>query len=196
LISNEDMDQLIEDEALKQQDWSILRVSDKLRMRWDIYIILISLYTTITVPVDIAFKPEVFHSIAVTVVEAFIDLTFFVDIIINFRTTFISKDTGEEIYDSKLIAKKYLTGRFIIDFISSFPWEKLTRGESDILTALGLLKIVRLGRIYDVIMSLNTKSDFKAFLKVLWLIFSLFLYTHCIACLWYYIIIAEEVYVP
>ena len=61
---------------------------------------------------------------------------------------------------------------------------------------LGMLKLVRVTRINVVIRNLNAKSDFKAFLKVLWLVFSLFLYNHVIACLWYYIIIIKEIYVP
>lgn len=58
--------------------------------------------------------------------ESFIDLSFFIDIAINFRTTFISNKTGEEIYNPKLIAKRYvLGGRFLIDFLSSIPFDKL-----------------------------------------------------------------------
>jgi hypothetical protein len=46
-----------------------------------------------------------------------------------------------------------------------------------------------------VIRNLNIKSDSKAFLRVLWLIFFLFLYLHVIACLWYYIVKDNEVWV-
>jgi hypothetical protein len=46
-----------------------------------------------------------------------------------------------------------------------------------------------------VIRNLNIKSDSKAFLRVLWLIFFLFLYLHVIACLWYYIVKDNEAWV-
>lgn len=129
--------------------------------------------------------------------ESFIDLSFFIDIAINFRTTFISNKTGEEIYNPKLIAKRYiLGGRFLIDFLSSIPFDKLAGQSNDILPMLGMLKLFRVTRISVVIRNFNAKSDFKAFLKVLWLVFSLFLYNHVIACLWYYVIIVEEVYIP
>lgn len=174
-----------------------MRVSSKFRLRWDIYIIIAAIYNTITIPMDIAFKPEILASIGITIMESFIDLTFFIDMFINFRTTYISSKTGEEIYDSKLIAKRYiLGGRFFLDFLSSIPFDKLSGGSNDVLPMLGMLKLFRISRINVVIRNLNTKSDFKAFLKVLWLVFFLFLYNHVIACLWYYIIIVKEIYVP
>jgi hypothetical protein len=41
------------------------------------------------------------------VFNSIIDVSFLVDIIIVFRTTIIGDD-GEDVYDAKLIAKKYL----------------------------------------------------------------------------------------
>ena len=78
-----------------------------MRLRWDIFIIVLALYNTIVIPLTIAFDPPILDGIAIGVFESFIDLAFFTDIVINFRTTFISSVTGEEIYDSKDIAKHY-----------------------------------------------------------------------------------------
>lgn len=61
---------------------------------------------------------------------------------------------------------------------------------------LGMLKLFRVTRISVVIRNLNIKSGTKASLKVMWLVFSLFLITHSIACLWYYIIIIDEIFIP
>ena len=172
-------------------------MSSKFRLRWDIYIIIAAIYNTITIPLDIAFKPSILNSVGITIMESFIDLSFFIDMLINFRTSYISTKTGEEIKDTYLIAKKYIFGgRFVIDFLSSIPFDKLAGAQNDILPMLGMLKLVRVTRINVVIRNLNAKSDFKAFLKVLWLVFSLFLYNHVIACLWYYVIIVKEVYIP
>lgn len=46
---------------------------------------------------------------------------FLVDILLNFRTTFYLSSTGDEIFDTKLIAKNYLLGNFTIDIISCMP---------------------------------------------------------------------------
>lgn len=50
-----------------------------------------------------------------------VDLVFFVDIIINFRTSYIDGH-GEEIIDPQLISAAYLFHpRFIIDLLSTIP---------------------------------------------------------------------------
>jgi hypothetical protein len=40
------------------------------------------------------------------------------------------------------------------------------------------------------------RADTKAFLRVLWLIFFLFMYTHIIGCLWFYVVNQNEQWVP
>lgn len=79
-------------------------MSSKYRLRWDIYIIVAAIYNSITIPLNIAFNPEFLSTILITSFESIIDLTFFIDIFLNFRTTYISTKTGEEIKDPKLIA--------------------------------------------------------------------------------------------
>ena len=56
-----------------------------------------------------------------------IDLCFFADILITFRTTFYDPISGDEVFDKYLIAKKYLTGRFIIDFLSTVPFDNIAK---------------------------------------------------------------------
>ena len=104
----------------------IIRESSKAKLRWDIYIILLAIYNSVTIPLGIAYHPEGLDSTGVTVFESFIDLSFFIDIFVNFRTSFISPKTGDEIYDPKQIAKKYIFGgRFFLDLLSSIPFDKL-----------------------------------------------------------------------
>ena len=149
-----------------------------------------------TIPLGIAFNPVELDSVGCTIFDSFIDLIFFIDIFVNFRTSYISTQNGEEIYDPKLIAKKYiLGGRFIIDLLSSIPFDKLA-GNNDILPILGMLKLFRVARISDVIRNLSIKKETKAMLKVLWLVVFLFLYSHVIACLWYYVVKDAEKWVP
>ena len=49
----------------------------------------------------------------------FIDFIYIVDIIFAFRTTYIDVVTGDEITQPSLLAKKYLSGSALIDFISA-----------------------------------------------------------------------------
>jgi hypothetical protein len=55
----------------------------------------------------------------------FVDIAFFVDIIICFRTTFMDFKTGDEILNSKLIAKSYLVDRFWMDLLSMLPLDEM-----------------------------------------------------------------------
>lgn len=178
-----------------QDDIFMWRESDKQRLRWDILIICLALYTSVCIPLGIAFDFATIDSVAFGVFDSTVDLIFMIDLLINFRTTYISSSNGDEIYDPKLIAKKYLTGRFIIDLLSSFPLDKLS-GNNSYLPMLGMLKLVRVARISVVITNLNIKSGTKALLKVAWLVTSLFIFLHVVACLWYYIIRDKEDWIP
>ena len=172
----------------------MFRESEPFKVRWDVIVIIFALYNSITIPLGIAFEPEQLISTGFTIFDSFVDLCFFIDLFINFRTTYISAINGEEIRDPKKIAFRYLTGRFIIDLISTIPFDKLA-GHNKFLPILKLLKLVRVFRISMVIRNLNIKSDSKAFLRVLWLIFFVFLYLHVIACLWYYLVKDDETWV-
>ena len=50
---------------------------------------------------------------------------FFVDIVMNFRTTYFNAKTGVEIIDKQSIIKNYLLGSFIIDLLSTIPFDVL-----------------------------------------------------------------------
>jgi hypothetical protein len=103
--------------------------------------------------------------------------------------------SGDEIFDPKMIAFKYIIEmRFILDVLSSIPFN--TIGSSEILPMLGMLKLFRVTRVSQVIRNLNIRADTKAFLRVLWLIFFLFLYIHVIGCLWFYASNAEQTWTP
>ena len=53
------------------------------------------------------------------IIEHFIDVIYCVDILINFRTTFHDKSTGDEITKPILIAKKYIQSGFPLDFVAT-----------------------------------------------------------------------------
>jgi len=47
---------------------------------------------------------------------------------LNFRTSYIHSQTGEEILKGKEIALNYMKGYFIIDLLSAIPFDLITRG--------------------------------------------------------------------
>ena len=82
----------------------------------------------------------------------------------------------------------------MIDFLSAltvlanletlgFPMSAET---SDILTSFGLLKIFRITRISGIINKLKVSAEDKSAMKILYVLFLLFLFHHMIACaLWF-----------
>lgn len=136
-------------------------------------------------------------------IEWVIDFFFFVDIGIGFLTSFQDVFTGDEIFAPRLIAKKYLRGEFIIDFLSTFPFTII--GEFfgikatiyyTLATLCKLLKILRIRRIPKLIANSNLLQEDKAFGLAVTTVFILCIYVHCIACLLWSIFTIDKVWVP
>jgi uncharacterized protein YdaL len=88
----------------------IIPVNHPYRIRWDLFIILLSIYNAIMVPIEVSFAPDFFQSSYIFWTERVIDMLFTIDIIVNFRCAYLHKRTGDEIRDWKLIACNYLKG--------------------------------------------------------------------------------------
>ncbi len=59
------------------------------------------------------------------VLNSLIDFVFFLDIVVNFRTTFYDIETGDEVFDAKRTGRKYLKSRFTIDLLSTIPFDNI-----------------------------------------------------------------------
>lgn len=68
-----------------------IRVNDLRRIRWDLFVMILSVWNCYTLPFDVAFKPPVFETVYLTVFNNIIDFVFFLDIILNFRTTIYNR---------------------------------------------------------------------------------------------------------
>jgi hypothetical protein len=130
--------------------------------------------------------------------DSIIDLIFTLDIILRFRTTYIDQVSGEEVDDSYLIGMRYIKSpQFFLDLISTVPLDEFfPDNEIGVLKFLGLFKIFRVFRISNVIMNLNQSQELKALLKVVQLIFYMFLYIHAAGTTWNFFVTIEEVWIP
>jgi hypothetical protein len=84
-----------------------------LKMRWDLLLALMIMYSVISIPFRIAFEFDA-EGFAM-VVDIIIDIFFALDILVTFRTGYLDVD-AEMQYNQKKIAKHYLTSWFAIDF--------------------------------------------------------------------------------
>lgn len=72
-------------------------------MKWDLVIIFFTIYNCISIPYEVSFSKGFSDHITITILEHTIDFLFFVDILFNFRTTYINEKTGFEIGEPKKI---------------------------------------------------------------------------------------------
>ena len=135
----------------------IIRHLNDNRIYWDFFIILLAIYNSLALPMEIAFKPPWLMTSVNYTLNTIIDCLFAIDIIIIFRTTYVCPSTGAEIIEGKQIAKNYLSGRFIIDLLSTIPFDKiqsrreLSNGQFEnpgnnyaIISCLKLIRVLRL----------------------------------------------------
>ncbi|CRL03811.1 CLUMA_CG016538, isoform A [Clunio marinus] len=88
---------------------------------WDWLILVSTFYVAFVVPYNAAFVQTDRLTMASDVI---VEALFIVDILLNFRTTFVSRK-GEVVSDSKLIALNYLRGWFVVDFLAAIPFDHL-----------------------------------------------------------------------
>lgn len=76
------------------------------------------------VPFNVAFKAHDQRR-QLIIADCIVEVFFIVDIVINFRTTYIDKKSGRIITQKKMIAMHYLKRWFIVDFLAALPFEAL-----------------------------------------------------------------------
>ena len=96
------------------------------KTRWDIFIILLAVFNSITLPLELAVLPPfMLDNWYLDAFNHIIDVLFFFDIVISFRTSYVNQMTGDEIFNTKKIANNYMQGRFWIDAASTIPFDSV-----------------------------------------------------------------------
>ncbi|XP_024918013.1 potassium voltage-gated channel subfamily H member 7-like isoform X2 [Cynoglossus semilaevis] len=183
--------------------WTILHYSP-FKAVWDWLILLLVIYTAIFTPYSAAFllndigeqrRRECGYSCSpLNVVDLIVDIMFIVDILINFRTTYVNNNEEVVSHPSK-IAIHYFKGWFLIDMVAAIPFDLLIfgSGSDETTTLIGLLKTARLLRLVRVARKLDRYSEYGA--AVLMLLMCIFaLIAHWLACIWYAIGNMEKPY--
>ncbi|XP_075743726.1 potassium/sodium hyperpolarization-activated cyclic nucleotide-gated channel 2-like isoform X1 [Rhipicephalus microplus] len=143
------------------------------RMYWDLCLTVLLVANLVLIPVDVAFyaDPGDLYWMAFHLTS---DAIFFVDIVFNFRTGVITTEGVERVnLDPKYIARHYLKTWFLLDFLSTVPFDYIcvlvetafkNLRQPGALSAirllhlaklLGLLKLLRLSRLCRYLSSLQ-----------------------------------------
>uniref|UniRef100_A0A8C5PJK1 Potassium voltage-gated channel subfamily H member 2 n=1 Tax=Leptobrachium leishanense TaxID=445787 RepID=A0A8C5PJK1_9ANUR len=181
-------------QAPRIHKWTILHYSP-FKAVWDWLILLLVIYTAIFTPYSAAFllndqeeqdKENCGYSCnPLSVVDLMVDIMFIIDILINFRTTYVNSNEEVVSHPGK-IAIHYFKGWFLIDMVAAIPFDLLIfgSGSEETTTLIGLLKTARLLRLVRVARKLDRYSEYGA--AVLFLLMCTFaLIAHWLACIWY-----------
>ncbi|XP_076265799.1 eag-like K[+] channel isoform X3 [Rhynchophorus ferrugineus] len=156
---------------------------------WDWLILIATFYVAVVVPYNASFlRPE--SERPSVIMDVFVEALFFIDILLNFRTTFLNKK-GEVVSDWKSISLNYLKTWFLVDFLAALPFDLLYAlyGEESGPSHTHLIKLTRLLRLLRLLQKIDRYSQYSAMILTL-LMLSFTLVAHWLACIWY--VIAQE----
>ncbi|XP_032934850.1 potassium voltage-gated channel subfamily H member 6 isoform X2 [Catharus ustulatus] len=184
--------------------WTILHYSP-FKAVWDWLILLLVIYTAVFTPYSAAFLLNEeqmeekrwdcsYTCDPLNIIDLIVDIMFIVDIVINFRTTYVNINDEVVSHPGK-IAIHYFKGWFLIDMVAAIPFDLLIfrSGSDETTTLIGLLKTARLLRLVRVARKLDRYSEYGA--AVLFLLMCTFaLIAHWLACIWYAIGNVERPY--
>ncbi|PWA13780.1 hypothetical protein CCH79_00017116 [Gambusia affinis] len=156
---------------------------------WDWLILLATFYVAVTVPYNVCFSGGRDEGGASrnppSVSDILVEILFILDIMLNFRTTFVST-SGQVVYDARSICVHYVTTWLFVDLVAALPFDLLYAFNVTVNFRVHLLKTVRLLRLLRLLQKLERYSQYSA--VVLTLLMSMFaLLAHWMACVWYYI---------
>lgn len=112
--------------------WWILLHYSPFKAFWDWIILLLVLYTAVFTPYSAAFLLDEHGGFrqrrcgytcnALNIVDLMVDVLFIVDIVMNFRTTYVDQKDVVVTQPSR-IAKHYIKGWFFIDLFAAIPFD-------------------------------------------------------------------------
>lgn len=156
---------------------------------WNNSVLILAVVNAVAVPLELTVYRDLSENSTYVVIDLIINAIFLLDVLISFNTSFFSTE-GELVRGRKDIAVNYMFhGAFFIDFFSSIPYTLIGLKS---LKFMKILKIFRITRLSKVIEKMTLEEDQKAGVKILKLIFELFLIMHLLGCTWFYIVAIYE----
>ncbi|XRB22482.1 potassium voltage-gated channel [Pseudoscourfieldia marina] len=190
--------------------WYIFKPDTLFRRVWDITQAFVLLYLAIVVPLrvgyDVAPKGFAFA------VEFFVDLYFYIDILLNFITAIENADTGEVISDTRTIRAQYMRSWFAIDVLACLPidlainikqgtfvcsWSSCDGKKVDSSASLvRIIRILRLTRLFKLLRLTRMRRLFERYqndlfqllpiISIFRHVFILMFLGHFFGCFFYY----------
>ena len=160
-------------------------VNSKWKMIFDFIVIFLTLVYCMELIYQLCFlglAAEYKKSTGESIFDGVVLILNIIYVILNFFHSYIDPTTGDPVTKNSEIAKNYLKTWFIIDFISSFPFEIFGKKTS----YLRLFRIIRINKIFKFFsfierVSLKTRHFIALFRLAFFGVFGTFFF----ACCWY-----------
>jgi len=167
-----------------------------LKALYDLFFGLLILFSVVTIPVQMAFKGAMDENVLM-VPFLVVDCLFLFDIVVTFFTPY--EQAGRLVYNRRKIARRYVKGLFVVDFMSSFPFDRVLSRGSNLVTlgAARVLKLSKLLRVLKFLRLFRLRGKLKPFdfagtfnvepatIKLLGRMSKIFFLVHIFACVWH-----------
>lgn len=194
--NDEGLPHAVEQKANYLTERRLLNPLGQEKIAWDFFVGLLIIYSVLVVPIEIAYNAPAFA--ASDTFNLVINGFFFVDIIASFITAIHVTEFDALEAEYHVIAMDYLKGWFIIDIISTVPFDTIITAASSSSTNLSftkLVKIIRLLRLLKLFRALKLGSYVEkiedtlgispAFFRLITLLVQVFFVAHWACCLWW-----------
>eukprot|EP00930_Biecheleria_cincta_P035403 TRINITY_DN2434_c0_g4_i1.p1 TRINITY_DN2434_c0_g4~~TRINITY_DN2434_c0_g4_i1.p1 ORF type:complete len:748 (-),score=144.23 TRINITY_DN2434_c0_g4_i1:36-2279(-) len=132
-------------------NFTIIHHDSMFRMAWDIIIMVLLFIVFIYLPFTFGFGSEASEEITwLDTSERIFDTIFLVDVLLNFRTTYID-DNEVIVTNGRKMACHYLRTWFSLDLASSVPWDTITAGLLPSLQPVRLLKVGKIAKVLKLL---------------------------------------------
>jgi len=128
----------------------VMLQDNKLKIGWDVSIMLVLLIVTVIIPYRLAFVIGD-DDLEWKILYTFFDVMFALDIVFCFLTSYTDKFNKLEVTDIKLIAKRYMRGWFWIDLLSVIPFEAIFTLVEDETPDSGMFRYAKLSKMSKII---------------------------------------------
>jgi hypothetical protein len=123
------------------------------KVKWDVFFVVLIIYTAVTVPYKIGFDVE--FTGLLYVLDTVVDVAYVLDMVLSFRTGYFDK-RGKPVFDPAKIAKHYLRRSFALDLVASLPFDRVFEGlqlgvVAGLSRSVKLLRLLRLTRVLKLL---------------------------------------------
>jgi hypothetical protein len=165
------------------------------RTYWELLMVTFTLYCAYAIPIYMAWNTTA--SGFWKYFEYAMDLSFVIDLFLNFRTGYYDPELHQNVYNQRKIIIHYAKGWLFIDAFAAFPLSMLGDSASENLQMMRIIRLSRTGsrmlRMLKVIkankMVVSAQNNYEinpAYVQITKFSVLSTLLTHMLTCLWYY----------